>query len=623
MGQIHILPDSLVNQIAAGEVIERPASVVKELLENALDAGAESIVVEVEDGGRKRICVSDDGSGMEPEDLALSVRPHATSKIRTRDDLARIATMGFRGEALASMGSVSRLRITSRPASRDAAAVIEVEGGRISPVRPAAGPVGTTVEVCQLFYNVPARRKFLKGAATEFGHIVEQVARSALVQPSVAFQLSHNARLVHRLPASQSLRERIAAFYGDDLAEALLEETVEERDVVLRVLVAPPSQSRTAGRWQYLFVNGRYVRDRSLQHALREAYRGLIEPTRYPVAFIYLRVLPEAVDVNVHPAKLEVRWRDASLMYSLVYATVRRVLQRHDLTAPLRTPVAAEGDHEARIREAVVSFFRRAAATRPAARADQGPAGGRAAGTWAEASGPVATGGPPAGESPAPPAPVHADVGPGAERVHAAETGGPVPGAPAAPARPRAMQLHNTYLVTETADGLLIIDQHALHERILYEELCERVARGPLESQRLLLPEVVAVPQAQVGLVESHADHLRHVGIEMTAYGQGRVAVHAFPTLLQRVEVASFVRDLLDRMESFGTAGSTEALTREVLQMMACKAAVKAGDPLCPEEIEALLERRELIHRASNCPHGRPTTLSLSLRDLEKQFHRT
>lgn len=641
MGAIRILQPALVNRIAAGECIERPASVVKELVENALDAGAGQIDVTVVDGGRELIEVVDDGVGMDADDLRLCVEPHATSKLRDDEDLFNIRTMGFRGEALASIGSVARLEITSRPADSEVGHTIRVEGGAVGQPRPCGAPAGTRVAVRDLFYCVPARRKFLRTNQTEMGHITEYFARLALAHPGVAFTLRHHRRTIHTLAATDDRRQRIADFYGPELAEVLLPIRREGRGVVVEGWVAPPAESRASGRWEYVFVNGRFVRDRFVSHAIREAYRSLIDPSRFPIAFVFLTIDPAEVDVNVHPTKSEVRWRDANYIHAQVLAALREKFLASNLDQPLQTQQAEQEAYRERVRRAMVEFFTSAApAQRPSATAAQKHAGmavtsqpdsaaprqrgGEATEDDARSAGPCSPARPDDGSTRSAEAPNLADVfaGPGSAFAPSGAAGFGLGADVATPVGRKFVQLHNAFIVAETDDGLMIIDQHALHERILYEELRARLAAGTLESQRLLLPEVVRVPADRLEVLEAHADLLRRLGIELTAAGPQTVALHAFPSLLGRVERTGFVRELLDVLSEQGARPDVESLIHHVLDMLACKAAVKAGDPLTSDEIAALLARRELAERSSHCPHGRPTTLHLTLRDLQRQFAR-
>ncbi|QDV91926.1 DNA mismatch repair protein MutL [Phycisphaerae bacterium RAS2] len=645
---IHRLDPTLVNQIAAGEVIERPASVVKELLENAIDSGATRIDVAIEEGGVQLIRVADNGCGIGRDDLALAVAPHATSKIRNTEDLFNIRTLGFRGEALASIASISRFRMVSRPAGQDEAFEYvgrsergAGEAGESSDaplIRSSAGPVGTTVEVRNLFYNVPARRKFLRQAATEMGHVTEQIARLALAHPAIAFSVSHNGRSARSLPSVSDRRSRIGDFYGPELASCLIPVQRSERDLEIEALFAPPAQSRASSKWQYVFLNGRFITDRRIAYAVREAFRGLMEHDRHAVVFLFLRADPRQFDVNVHPTKLEVRWRDAGLVQSQVLAVLREALLARDLTPAFSLNRAtgdggaareAGGDDRQRsVRQAVADYLRTIDPTQ--ARIDFAPPPSYALRNVRPSLSPTfatpAT--PPNDEAIAPPVlPTGPRLPPGdvppADRdamISADGLAAPQP-APDSPAG-SVIQVHNAYLVAQTDEGIVIIDQHALHERILYEKFRQRLLTGPLESQRLLIPPVVSVSAAQAEAAERQGELLHGLGIELERFGPASLAIQSFPILLSNLDSAAFVRDLLDKLADCGEA-TAETLVHAALDMMACKAAIKAGDALSQEEMVALLSQRDLTERASNCPHGRPTTLQLTTRDLERQFKRT
>jgi DNA mismatch repair protein MutL len=586
--RIQQLPPSLVNRIAAGEVIERPAAVAKELVENAIDAGANNILLEVTDGGRELIRVVDNGAGIVPGELPLAFASHATSKLVDDDDLFRIATMGFRGEALASIGAVSQARILSRTAASDAAYEIFNRGGIISDPQAAAGNLGTTVEVRDLFYNTPARRKFIKGTATEFGYISDTLMRLALPYPDIAFKLVHNVRTSIDLPATTA-KERLLAAWPDDFRNRHLQVDATDAEVHLIGLIGLPEVAHPTAKHQYFYLNGRHIKDRSILHAVRESFRGLMEPGRYPAAILMLDLPPSDVDVNVHPTKIEVRFRDSGRIHSLVLSGLRERLLASDLTPsaiPMRSTIPEPARQD--MRERLAEFFRQGTVSPPP---------------------------PPL----APPIPFQNNPAPVIPPI------APIPHGPrpAAPPLQSAIQLHNSYLVAESDDGLIIIDQHALHERIMYEELLARITRGPLESQRLLLPQVFSASSRQMALLDQITPLLARLGIEVAPFGPDQLAVHAFPSFLERLDPAAFVRELLERGEQELLDLHGEELLHEVLDMMACKAAVKAGDPLTAAEIESLLARRELVERSSNCPHGRPTTLRLTLHDLEKQFKRT
>jgi len=611
MAPIRILPETLVNQIAAGEVIERPASVVKELLENAIDAQATRICLELEEAGKKLIRASDDGTGIPPDELALALAGHATSKLASAEDLEGITTLGFRGEALASIASVADVRIASR--IRDALEAVEVSSsaGKAAPPRPASGPVGTTAEVRNLFRYVPARRKFLKTDATEMGHITEQVARIALAYPRVHLSVTHNGRSVYELPPTDSVRDRIAAFFGSEPAAALIRIESDEPAGRLWGLVGPPHLARATASMQYLFINGRYVRDRGLLHAVREAYRGMLEGNRQPVAFLFLAVPPDRVDVNVHPTKIEVRLRDAHLLYGQLLAAIRERLLGPGMAPSLipQSPTlpalsnaegsAAKGgdpDRAARIRAAVADFLRSPPPFAPR------PLGSPPALAGARLS-PAAPPRDPAGDL----ASVTFSREPTGERVFPP---------------PHAIQLHNTYLVAETPDGILIVDQHALHERVLFEQLMGRLEAGPLESQRRLAPISVDLTDAEMAAAETHQEALARLGIEVEPLGPRSVGIHSFSTLLERADPEGTLRDFLAWAVACEAPPGPRQVLEKLAHVAACRGAVKAGDPLKPAEIEALLAHRESADLAATCPHGRPTALVLSRTDLEKQFGR-
>jgi DNA mismatch repair protein MutL len=626
MAPIHVLPEGLVNQIAAGEVVERPASVVKELLENAVDAQASRIHLEVEAAGKKCIRVSDDGTGMTADDAALALASHATSKIAASDDLEGITTLGFRGEALASIASVADVRLVTRTAEAVEATEVSVSGGKANEPRPTSGPVGTTIEVRNLFRYVPARRKFLKTDATEMGHITEAVTRIALAYPSVHLAVTHNGRSVYELPPSDGVRRRIGAFFGADLAEALLEVSSDEPAGRLTGLIGPPSVARSTAGTQYLFLNGRYVRDRSLLHALREAYRGLLEGRRQPVAFLFLTVPPERVDVNVHPTKIEVRLRDQHLLYGQILSAVRERLLGPGITPTVAAPApeagfsetpadgAAErggdaaGAREDRVRRAVADFLR----SPPAQRQERLPLAGQ---TRARSE---------ADRAP------HRDMtgtsGSHVERwAPPRDTGDAAAGPGAAPEEPpgaRGVQLHNTYLVAESDDGILIVDQHALHERVLFEQMMERLEAGPLASQRLLVPVTLSVSDSEMAAVEQHREALLRLGVEVEAMGPRDVGIQAFPPLLERADPAGTLRDFLEWVLALESPPTPRQVLENLVHVAACRAAVKAGEPLQAAEIEALLAHRKAAEMASTCPHGRPAALMLRRKDLEKQFGR-
>jgi DNA mismatch repair protein MutL len=606
-----VLPPLVACQIAAGEVVERPASVVKELVENALDAGASRVNVDLEQGGVELVRVSDDGRGIAPDDLPLALAAHATSKIAAVDDLDRIATLGFRGEALASIASVSRVTIRSRTPETEGAFEVSCEGGVTGTVRPASGPVGTTVIVRNLFFNTPARRKFLRTPATEQDRCLDILRALAMSHPATAFRATADGRVVMDLPADQPPRDRALALLGPELGDQLLEVHADRfddaRGLALWGLAGLPSIARASARVQHVFVNGRAVRDRTVQHAVAEAYRGLIEPGRYATVVLMLEMSPEGVDVNVHPQKAEVRFRDPGMVHSVVLGALRRTLREADLTPSVGQLRPLTGPRPASPVEVLPP-------TDPAAAA-------RAARAFVETftrAVPAATGGRFDFEA------VRAAV----ERADAGS--GPVPQVPepsltAPTPAPTHLQVHNSYVITQDEHGVVIIDQHALHERVLFEYLVTRIAESPLESQRLLTPALIDLEPALAGPVEELSPLLARVGVETQWMGPRTLAVTAFPTFLfdRGVEPEEFVRDLLAKAEggTLGAAGGEDAL-REVLDMMACKAAVKAGDHLSTAELAELVKLRDAVERSSNCPHGRPTSVRLTIRELERLFGR-
>jgi DNA mismatch repair protein MutL len=710
VSNIHILPTVLVNKIAAGEVIERPASLVKELVENSLDAGATRIDVAVEDGGKRLIAVSDNGSGMAAEDLAMAFLPHATSKIAADEDLFAIHTMGFRGEALASIAAVSHAHIRTRrrttmgsgepndaekqagrnvglpvgavePSTRkssdnqtspdetdgstgtgeipsamqkektnaqDAGGYqIEASGEEVGPVVPCAAATGTTVTIRDLFFNTPGRRKFLKTSATEIGHISEQMIRLALPHPQVAFSLTHNGKVVQNFPAAVSTAQRAADIFGRELADALLPIVNRHgRGVSVAGLAAKPTASRASGSWQYFFLNGRYIRDRLLGHALREAYRGLADPNRFPVAMVFLQVDPAEVDVNVHPTKIEVRFRDSQAVHGELLAALRETLQRANLSPAVTLSAGAPATNDAddkttaaldsaadkipadpqrqqSLRQAMADFFKSAPSPQPRFQfGEPAPshAGGEGSPPWPNRA--PQDRDPRTGYSPLP-------LTEEADAKSQAEEPGKVVADSAQAAGlsevlPTAVQFHNSYIVTSCEDGLEIIDQHALHERLMYNDLKRRLTEGAIECQRLLIPQTLSVTSAEAASLEENAELLSKLGFDLAAFGPQTVAIQAVPSFLagRGIDAPQVVREILDQLAQGRTADG-ETMLESLLETMACKAAVKAGDPLSPSEIQALLARRNDQDKCSACPHGRPTTLKLSLKDLQKQFKRT
>ena len=642
MPVIQQLPPSVVNKIAAGEVIERPASVVKELMENSLDAKATRIDVAVEQGGLELIRVVDNGCGITADELPLAVASHATSKLRSADDLFQVSTLGFRGEALASIAEVSRLVLRSRQSEEAAGAELIVTGGELAPVAPCGCAVGTAIEVRQLFYNTPVRRRFLRSPQTEMGHVTEAFTRLALAHPGVHFTLRHNQRALYELPPTPAGLERVAHFFGREVADELIWLESRDGDVRLSGFVGHPNLSRPNGRMQYLFLNGRAIRDRSLAHALSEAYRGLLLTGRYPVAFLCLEMPPELVDVNVHPTKLEVRFQDGGRLYSQLLGTLRTKFLTTDLTHRLTSPGAStahdpSGTHDPtgahdparaeQLRSQLVEWAQGQTNGMPAAVADP-PARqsqfemprpalsleGFRVTPISSVSSPVEM----------PPAPVFSAAGSldGGVRPNDAGTLTSNPPSSRIAGGLSAMQVHNRYLVVETDDGVAVIDQHALHERILYEQFRERALSGTLDAQQMLVPEPVNLGAAEAAAVLEHRELLARLGLAVEGFGGGTVLVSSYPAMLGGGP-EEILRSIVDLLTSGGRLPDRRDLLDELLHMMSCKAAIKAGDPLAPDEIVALLAQRHLAQDSHHCPHGRPTELVFTREELDRQFKRT
>lgn len=624
---IRRLPPLLVNQIAAGEVIERPASVVKELMENSIDAEATRVTVEIEQGGCELVRVVDDGCGITPDELPLAVAPHATSKINEARDLEAIATLGFRGEALASIASVSRMSIVSRPRGAASATKLDAEGELIGAVEPTSGPVGTSITVRNLFFNTPARRKFMRTEKTEAGRVREIVSAIALAHPEVAVTLIRDGSTVFELPAGQSPRRRALDVLGRELESELLELALDSGPVHLWGLIGRPGIARSTARHMMTFVNGRRISDRTINHALKEAFRGLIEPTRHPTAVLFIELDPAAVDVNVHPTKAEVRFRHQAQVHGLIRSSVRQRLQEADLAPAWQFSAPEAGDAGRSVQLPSADFG--AGNVSPVHPEQAGVDPARSFVEFFNRLDPKQKGfvytevkqalrNEPEFEQQI----EHEQAQRGVERA-APQDDDPA-GLPRIRTALQALQVHSSFIVTQDEQGLVIIDQHALHERVMFEKLKARVSEGALQSQRLLMPATLNVDRAQVEALQSLQPMLSKLGIEAEPMGPGAIAVHAFTTLLfeRRVDPVEFMNDLLDRAGDDALADDPEAALHEVLDMMACKAAIKAGDRLTEDELAELIRFRDRVERSSNCPHGRPTSLRLTIRDLERQFGR-
>ena len=622
MPHIHRLPDLLVNQIAAGEVVERPASVLKEVLENAVDAGAQAIEVQLEQGGVRRIRVVDDGCGIARDELALALERHATSKIATLDDLERVGTMGFRGEALAAIAAVARTSITSR--AQDASHAWRIEAG--SEPAPAALNQGTVVDVADLYYNTPARRKFLKTEGTEYAHCDDMFRRVALARPDIGLQLTHNGRVIHRLPPGPAVA-RVAALMGDDFVQHAREVQADAGVLRLAGFASLPAYSRASRDAQFFFVNGRFVRDKLLTHAVREAYADILHGSRHPAYVLFLELDPAGVDVNVHPAKIEVRFREARAVHQFVYHALKRVLAESGAT---------RGEHGTQV---------------PPTTAEAPPGAPPSAGVSRWPAADPAHG----GNRAWPPAPPqqgrlamesasrsYFDFAASARPAHAGDEAGATFGAQAQGALPRPAaflaqdhragdgapplgfalaQLHGVYILAQNAAGLVLVDMHAAHERILYEKL-KTVLDGRPAVQRLLIPAVFSVSAKDMAAAEDCTEVLAGMGFEVGVAGPQELAVRSVPALLASAPVAELMRQLLQELREFPATEVVTARRNELLATMACHGAVRANRQLTIPEMNALLRDMEATERADQCNHGRPTWTQLSMADLDRFFMR-
>ncbi len=600
---IRQLPELLINQIAAGEVVERPASVVKELAENSIDAGATQIDIDLVQGGVKRIRVADNGVGIESGDLPNAVARHATSKIRTLEDLERVASMGFRGEALASLAAISRMTLTSRAAAEPHAHRLVVTGGAIGQIEPAALAAGTVVEAEDLFFNTPARRKFLKTEATEFGHAEDAATRIAIAYPEVAFGLSHNGRVVWSYP-SQSQLERVGAIAGKDFVDASVRVDADQPLFAISGFAALPRYSRASRDQQYVFVNGRFVRDKLLQHALREAYADVLHGQRQPAFAVFLRIDPSLVDVNVHPAKAEVRFRDARAVHQFVYHAVRKALAATSAEAP--RPEAQPEAYVSTPRPNPSNFVQRPMPLYPQHSVSAAP--------------PL--------EGVRQPSNFYDIVSRGSQRPEIETTRVVVPAAmppenDAFPPLGFALGLlHGIYILSQTQRGLVLVDMHAAHERILYERFKRELDSGDAASQPLLAPIALAVNAREHALIAENRSLFEALGFDIGALGENEVAIRAVPAMLDRREPVELLREMLDSLGEHGASHALEQRRDEVLSTMACHAAVRANRQLSIAEMNALLRQMEATERSGQCNHGRPTWHEFTIQDLDRLFMR-
>lgn len=587
--RIQILPEALINRIAAGEVVERPASVVKELIENAMDAGSRCITIEVEDGGKRLIRVTDDGEGMSREDALLAFQRHATSKIKTEADLDAIATLGFRGEALPSIAAVSKIRLITRQAGEEVATKLTLEGGNMKEVAEAASPPGTMIEVAQLFYNTPARRKFLKAAGTELAHITGLVTELALAQPHLEFRLLQDGKNVFHLPAAVDWHPRAVQIFGAEMAEQLIPIEAHQGRIRFTGGVSRPHYTHGAKTHQYFFVNRRSIRDRLLAHALYEAYETLLMKGRHPSAILFLELDSSIVDVNVHPAKREVRFRTPQEIHRMVIETIRKVLREGATAGLIQKKVYGWAGNEAaaaselekrksQVREATATYLHRQEGLKSV---------------------------PPDRPMPAYPAPARME-----ERKTIVPLG----------------QIQKSYIVAEIEGDLEIIDQHAAHERILYERLLSRMAGGHssgyAETQPLLIPETLELSARDAALLRLHLEELKETGLEIEEFGSSSFVVRSVPTVLVQRDLKRLVLDLLDDLREWDCTATVEEIKKRLMASLACHGAIRAHDSLTLPEMSALLRDLQDYPSVHSCPHGRPIRRRFTLNDLEKMFGR-
>jgi DNA mismatch repair protein MutL len=578
MPQIRPLPDVLVSQIAAGEVVERPASVLKELLENSLDAGAGEIAVALAQGGIKQVRVTDDGGGIDAADLPMAFARHATSKIASLEDLEAVRSLGFRGEALASIASVARVSLTSRAAGAASAFAVDAEGGAVRPARPAAHARGTTVDVEDLYFNTPARRKFLRSDATELAHCQDVLRRAVLARPDVAFTLRHNDRVVTRMgPADVAARVR--AVLGDDFAASMRPLAETGAGVSVSGYVGSPDAARASRDAQFTFVNGRFVRDKVLAHALRDAYRDVLHGERHPAYAVFIEIDPRAVDVNVHPAKTEVRFRDSRAVHQFVFHAAAKALSATAAAAPTPTaaPVALSGYAvRARPTQAALGLAQPAAAYGAMLAAAREPS----------------------------------------------STEAPRQDDAAAPLGYALAQLHGVYILAQNREGLVLVDMHAAHERIVYEKLKKSLDTSQMSTQKLLVPVTFAADALDVATAEEHAQTLHKLGFDIAPISPTALAVRALPSLLSPASAAELARAVLRDIREYGASRVLTERQNELLATMACHGAVRANRSLTAPEMNALLREMEETERSGQCNHGRPTWYQMSLADLDKLFLR-
>jgi len=615
MSSIHLLPDLLINQIAAGEVIERPASALKELMENSLDAGATDIAVQLEGGGVKLLRIRDNGRGIAKDELALALMRHATSKIASLDDLQRVASMGFRGEALASMAAVAQLTLSSRTAEDAHGWKVEAIDGHISEPIPSSQPQGTTIELRELYFNTPARRKFLKTDSTEFAHCDETFKRIALSRPDVAFSLQHNGKTTWQLPA-QTIVERIAAILGNEFGEAAVSVERQAANLSLQGLAALPAYSRSSRDAQYFFVNGRFIRDKVASHALRQAYQDILHHQRHPAFVLFLDMPPEQVDVNVHPAKSEVRFRESQGIHQFLFHTVQEAL-----SAPMKdsAPQSAATNDESAAPSPHPAYTPRQQGI--AFDAAQRQATYRLWETQTEKGDNAETVGwvEPFGNAQDKLRDTHH---PSSQENDGYRDAQPILQKTEHPLGYALGQLSGVYILAQNAQGLIVVDMHAAHERIVYERLKAALDNERIAAQPLLIPVSFYAEPLDVATVEAEQETLHKLGFDLAPLSPTQLALRAMPTMLKQSEAETMALEVLRELREYGASRALTERRNELLATMACHASVRANHALSITEMNALLREMEQTERADQCNHGRPTWFQMTMSDLDKMFMR-
>ncbi len=596
--KINVLSQTVVNKIAAGEVIERPASVVKELVENSIDAGSTKIDIHLEDSGKKLIKVSDDGTGMSKVDVSHSILSHSTSKLGNVEDICTIKTLGFRGEALPSIGAVSRLTIMSRTKESVSGAEICVDGGMATEVKDKGCSAGTQVEVRDLFFNTPVRRKFLKSNPVEMSHISECVTRVSLAHPEIHFNLYHNGRSVFNLPSSSTIKERIITFFGGEIGKNMIPVKSVGSVLIVKGYILPPSHDSRTTKMQYVFINGRYVRDKSIFHAIGEAYRGMLMSNRKPIVFLFLEIDPREYDVNVHPTKIEVRFKNISQIFGKIVSSIKEKLISSDLV------MSSKIEEGPVFQQNVVSGYEK--------RDEQ------------QSIMPAGFNNSPVKEQSFSQPNLYNFTKP--DRVESQTTLADIYETQNTPPNivvaKSYLQVQDSYIVEESANGINIIDQHALHEIILYEEIRQKAKESKVFSQKLLIPEPIELSPGEFYIIINIKEKLERLGFVIEEFGQNTVIVRAYPQILKDIDCNEFIKNLLSEIDESICKEKVDDCMDKLARITACRGAVKMGQKLKEQEVVELLEKRDKMIFSNNCPHGRPTTILMSYDELEKHFKR-